>query len=100
MCVCANVRVSMYVVHTCYCASSMRVEIREQLWESGVKSRTLHSNIGCATELHRIACAECCNGSLNYSSRATPGIRWNDLHFSAEETEAFLQQSVAEEREF
>lgn len=40
---CTHVRVSMCVVHTCYCASSMRVEIREQLWESGVESRILHS---------------------------------------------------------
>lgn len=57
-------------------------------------------NTGCATELDRIACTECFNGSLNYSSRATPGIRWNYLHFSAEETEAFPLQSVVEEREF
>lgn len=57
-------------------------------------------NIGCATELHRIACAECFNGSLNHSSRATAGIMWNYLHFSAEETEASPLQSVADEREF
>lgn len=42
-------------------------------WESGNESRTLHSKHRLIPLSYTIVCAECFNGSFNYSSRTTSG---------------------------